>query len=210
MKLHLPNALRRALLALIALLSPAVVTTTIATATLAAITAPTMADDLTLNANNAFATDLSVDEIKLASGLTSATLEPDRSTITTLTVTADSISLTSEQKLYLVNAKIIANKGIQTLLAGVDGKDSISMNTCSIWGSGGSSANDVLLSSFINDKLFPNSQAYVYITKGHIRFDVGIDNYLSCNLGDGKSEDSGSVSATISSGLESLKVVSVA
>ena len=84
------------------------------------------------------------------------------------------------------------------------------MNTCSIWGSGGSSANDVLLSSFINDKLYPNSQAYIYITKGHIRFDVGIDNYLSCNLGDGKSEDSGSVSATISSELDSLKIVNVA
>lgn len=211
MKPHLPTALRRALLAITALLSPSVVTTTIATATLAAITAPTMADDLTLNANsNAFATNLTVDELHLASGVTSATLEPDRSTITTLTVTADSINLASDQKLYLSNAKIIANKGIHTLLAGVDGKDSISMNTCSIWGSGGSSANDVLLSSFINDKLFPNSQAYVYITKGHIQFDVGIDNYLSCNLGDGESEDSGSVSATISSELESLKIVSVA
>ena len=211
MKPHLPTALRRALLSITALLSPAVVTTTIATATLAAITAPTMAENLTLNANsNAFATDLTVEKLNLASGVTSATLEPDRSTITTLTVTADSINLASDQKLYLVNAKIIANKGIQTLLANVAGKDSISMNTCSIWGSGGSSANDVLLSSFINDKLFPNSQAYVYITKGHIRFDVGIDNYLSCNLGDGKSEDSGSVSATISSELDSLKIVSVA
>ena len=211
MKLHLPTALRHALLAITALLSPAVVTTTIATATLTAITAPAMADDLTLNTgSNAFATDLTVEKLNLASGVTSATLEPDRSTITTLTVTADSINLTSDQKLYLVNAKIIANKGIQTLLAGVDGKDSISMNTCSIWGSGGSSAHDVLLSSFINDKLYPNSQAYVYITKGHIRFDVGIDNYLSCNLGDGKSEDSGSVSATISSELDSLKIVNVA
>jgi hypothetical protein len=49
MKLHLPVMLRRSLLALIALLSPAVVTTTFATATLAAITAPAMAEDLTLN-----------------------------------------------------------------------------------------------------------------------------------------------------------------
>lgn len=211
MKLHLPSAIRRALLAITALLSPAVVTTTIATATLAAITAPTMADDLTLNANsNAFATDRTVEELNLASGVTSATLEPDRSTITTLTVTADSISLTSDQKLYLVNARIIANKGIQTLLDNVAGKDCISLNTSSIWGSGGSSAHDVLLSSFINDKLFPNSQASVYITKGHIQFDVGIDNYLSCYLGDGESEDSGSVSATILSELESLKIVSVA
>lgn len=211
MKLHLPSALRRALLAITALLSPTVVTTTIATATLAAITAPAMAEDLTLNANsNAFATDLTVEELNLASGVTSATLEPDRSTITTLTVTADSISLTSDQKLILSNAKIIANKGIQTLLANVAGKDRISMDTSSIWGSGGSSAHDVLLSSFINDKLSPNSQAYVYITKGHIQFDVGIDNYLSCNLGDGKSEDSGIVSATISSELDSLKIVNVA
>ncbi len=211
MKLHLPTALRRALLAITALLSPAVVTTTIATATLAAITAPAMAADLTLkDGSNAFDTNLTVDELHLASGVKSATLEPDRSTITTLTVTADSISLTPDQTLILENSKIIANQGIETLLANVAGKDSISIDTSSIWGSGGSSANDVLLSSFINDKLSPNSQAYVYITKGHIRFDVGIDNYLGCYLGDGESEDSGIVSATISSELESLKIVRVA
>ena len=84
MKLHLPTALRRALLAITALLSPAMVTTTLATATLAAITAPAMADDLTLNTgSNAFATDLTVEKLHLASGVASATLEPDRSTITT-------------------------------------------------------------------------------------------------------------------------------
>ena len=209
MKLHLPTALRRALLAITALLSPAVVTTTLATATLAAITAPAMAADLTLNAgSNAFDTDLTVEKIELASGVTSATLKPDTST--TLTVTADSICLASDQKLYLNNAKIIANKGIETLLTNVAGKDCIRMNTSSIWGSGGSSAHDVLLSSFINDKLYPNAQAYVYITKGHIQFDVGIDDVMGCYLGDGESEDSGIVSATISSELESLKIVRVA
>lgn len=45
MKLHLPTALRRALLAITALLSPAVVTTTIATATLASFSATAMAED---------------------------------------------------------------------------------------------------------------------------------------------------------------------
>ena len=209
MKLHLPTALRRALLAITALLSPAVVTTTIATATLAAITAPAMADDLTLNADsNAFATDLTVEKLNLASGVTSATLEPDKST--TLTVTADSICLASDQTLKLINTKIIANQGIETLLTNVAGKDCIRMNTSSIWGSGGSSAHDVLLSSFIKDKLDTVTQAYVYITKGHILFDVGIDDDMSCCLGDGKSEDSGSVSATISSELDSLKIVNVA
>ena len=210
MKLHLPTALRHALLAITALLSPAVVTTTFATATLAAITAPTMAADLTLNADsNAFDTNLTVEKIELASGVTSATLEPDRSTITTLTVTADSICLASDQTLRLVNAKIIANQGIETLLTNVAGEDCVFMSISSIWGSGGSSANDVLLSSFINKKLRRTTQAYVHITKGHIRFDVGFDD-LGCYLGDGESEDSGSVSATISSELESLKFVDVA
>ena len=170
MKLHLPTALRHALLAITALLSPAVVTTTIATATLAAITAPAMAADLTLNADsNAFDTNLTVEEIELASGVKSATLEPDRSTITTLTVTADSICLASDQTLRLVKAKIIANQGIETLLTNVAGEDCVFMDTSSIWGSGGSSANDVLLSSFINKKLRRTTQAYVHITKGHIR-----------------------------------------
>ena len=48
MKLHLPTALRRALLAITALLSPAVVTTTLATATLASFSAAAMAEDYTL------------------------------------------------------------------------------------------------------------------------------------------------------------------
>lgn len=67
MKLHLPTALRRALLAITALLSPAVVTTTIATATLAAITAPTMADDLTLNGTYEFSGSVSFDSVTTGS-----------------------------------------------------------------------------------------------------------------------------------------------
>ena len=69
MKLHLPTALRRALLALIALLSPAVVTTTFATATLAAITAPTMAEDLdlTLDSTYEFSGSVSFDSVTTGS-----------------------------------------------------------------------------------------------------------------------------------------------
>lgn len=67
MKLHLPTALRRALLAITALLSPAVVTTTISTATLAAITAPAMADDLTLNGTYEFSGSASFDSVTTGS-----------------------------------------------------------------------------------------------------------------------------------------------
>ena len=67
MKLHLPTALRRALLALIALLSPAVVTTTFATATLAAIATPAMAEDLTLNGTREFSGSVSFDSVTTGS-----------------------------------------------------------------------------------------------------------------------------------------------
>ena len=64
MKLHLPTALRRALLAITALLSPAVVTTTIATASLAAISAPAMAEDLPLSGGTAISDSLEIDTVE--------------------------------------------------------------------------------------------------------------------------------------------------
>ena len=231
MKLHLPTALRHALLALTALLSPAVVTTTLATATLAAISAPALADDLILNGNYTFDSNITVDNISLANGVTRAEIQPSSSR---LTLTAESIIIDSNQNLLLFSgtykvsyleiasdsganqtwltlrdAQIIANEGIQSLLSEVKGENCINMSSSSIRGAGGSSSNDALLSSLINDKINPQNQARIYITKGHIKFDENTGDIMTW-LGDGESADSGTVSATITSNLDSLEIHSIA
>ena len=218
MKLHLPTALRRALLALFALLSPAAVTTTLATATLAAISAPAMAADLTLSEENLtpsgrsyyyyLDSDITVDSISLSSNYTTASIQSSTpSGAPNVTVTASSINLLSNQTLYLNTVKIIAKDSIRTLLSNV-GNDAVSLTTSQIWGAGGSSSAEALQSSLINEKLFPNGQSYVYVTEGHIIFNQDILGSMNLGLGDGnQSAGSGTVSATTSSTLDSLKIV---
>ena len=104
MKLHLPTALRRALLALFALLSPAVVTTTLATATLAAISAPAMAADLTLTGIHTLSSNKSYDSVY--TNASSVTLKAsgnrgDQRKLTTGTLTVNygsTLNLTTDER----------------------------------------------------------------------------------------------------------------
>ena len=101
MKLHLPVMLRRSLLALIALLSPAVVTTTLATATLAAISVPVLADDLTLNGTYEFSGSVTFDSV-----ITSSADDVIKATAINATFTADTIKVNAGHSLDVTSYRI--------------------------------------------------------------------------------------------------------
>ena len=101
MKLHLPTALRHALLAITALLSPAVVTTTLATATLAAISAPALADDLTLNGTYEFSGSVTFDSV-----ITSSADDVIKATAKYATFTADTIEVSAGHSLDVTSYRM--------------------------------------------------------------------------------------------------------
>ena len=101
MKLHLPTALRHALLAITALLSPAVVTTTLATATLTAISAPALADDLTLNGTYEFSGSVTFDSV-----ITSSANDVIKATAKNSSFTADTIKVSAGHSLDVTSYRM--------------------------------------------------------------------------------------------------------
>ena len=100
MKLHLPTALRRALLALIALLSPAVITTTFATDTLAAIATPAMAEDLTLDGTHVFTSNETYGSVSTGANTTSI-----EATTKGLTFKAEKVIVKNGHTLTITNSR---------------------------------------------------------------------------------------------------------
>lgn len=238
MKLHLPTALRRALLALIALLSPAVVTTTFATATLAAITAPAMADDLdlTLDSTYEFSGSVSFDSVTTGSPNDSIKATAMDSTFTANTVsvgTGHMLTVEGYNRLRVTDFTVkelnVAEGGfinftdgtyvraasgvtLYDLFKGVS-SGSVKGTDFYIYGAGHSAAETEKLvkSSDLFGKLHSAEQGFINITEGNLIIDA--DNTSAsggeCYLYIGDEEGSTDAFATITGDVTRFDALSV-
>ena len=228
MKLHLPTALRRALLAVVALLSPAVVTTTLATATLAAISAPAMAADLTLNGTHALSSDETYNKVQ-----TSTSNDVLYATKAGVNFYADTVTVASGNKLlvgpygdkypgssifnYRVGEFAVEDGGSMTiierpsvyatntlydLLKGVT-LDGIKVHNIKMYGAG----HKDLTTSFLTSKIghyMVQTNCYLTLTSGDLAINSSFEDDLltfRVYVGDGNAEN-GEAKATIADGVE--------
>ena len=226
MKLHLPTALRRALLAITALLSPAVVTTTIATATLAAITAPAMAEDLTITETQ-ITKDITYNNVTVSSSSAHLYSTTKNANFTAGTLTVDSNGKlvvgstsfdgssrfnfyaskfeieTGGSITFVENPQVYATDTLYDLLVGVKQDDSIRVHNTNVYGAGHKDLTSEFLTSKIRHHMV-QTNCYLTLTSGDLAINSSFEDDLLTfwvYVGDGKAEN-GEAKATIADGVE--------
>ena len=226
MKPHLPTALRRALLAVIALLSPSVVTTTISTATLTVITAPAIAEDLTITETQ-ITEDITYNNVTVSSSSAHLYSTTKNANFTAGTLTVDSngklvVGSTSYDGssrfnfyaskfeietggsiTFVENPQVYATDTLYDLLVGVKQDDSIRVHNTNVYGAGHKDLTSEFLTSKIRHYMV-RTNCYLTLTSGDLAINSSFEDDLLTfwvYVGDGNAEN-GEAKATIADGVE--------
>ncbi len=233
MKLHLPVMLRRSLLAITALLSPAVVTTTIATATLTAITAPAMAVDLDLTSESPyeFSGSPSFDSVTTGSPNDVIKATAGGSTFTagivtigtghTLTITNSgyhdwSFKVKSLDTSQGGSIKINAFASMYATGTFYDLYNKIEANSIEVWGAGAwyiygkghsdSETTNLVKTSDLFEKLSTGYRTFFNITEGNVIIDKNISDNSNSWLNIGVENGTKDTYATVSTNVTQLSI----